>query len=264
MPENDKCMKQIKMRPNFGEHYLFYNMTFQPYQQFMLVPVGSWNYNCADEHSDVDTKAIFIPTLRDIVENKREAYTHLLPNEEHIDCCDIRSYMTSLIKGNPQFLETLFSNWGDLNTGYYGEEIHTLIHMREDIARCNPNNTIRALLGMADRNYKLCISRGEEDHLGKWVYQLVRIEECMDKYRQCRDFDDCLHTDKRDFLLSLKNNEYNKEVLTANAEAFIARCHNHYDSFISMNNKENKWTQYQVEQIVMQVIRKSIEKFDKS
>lgn len=251
------------MYPNIADHYLFYNMTFQPSQQFMLVPVGSWNYNCADEHSDVDTKAIFIPTLQDIVQNKCEAYTHLLPNEEYINCYDIRNYMKSLIKGNSQFLETLFSNWGYLNNEYYGEEIHALMHMREDIARCNPNNTMRALLGMADRNYKLCMSRGEEDHLGKWVYQLVRIEECMDKYHQCKDFEECLHTDKCDFLLSLKNNEYSKEVLTANAEAFIARCHNYYDTFIFMNNKEDEWTQYKVEQIVTEVVRKSIKKFDK-
>lgn len=256
-------MEQKTVRPNIANHYLFYNMTFKPSQQFMLVPVGSWNYNCADEHSDVDTKAIFIPTLRNIVENRCEAYTYLLPNEEHADCCDIRNYMKSLIKGNPQFLETLFSNWGDLNTGYYREEIHDLMHMREDIARCNPNNTMRAFLGMADRNYKLCESRGEENHLGKWVYQLVRIEECMNKYYQGKNFDECLHTDNRDFLLSLKNNEYSKEVLTANAEAFITRCHSHYDSFILMNNKEGKMTQYKIEQIVTQVMRKSIEKFDK-
>lgn len=252
-----------KMRPNIGEHYLFYNMTFQPYQQFMLVPVGSWNYNCADEHSDVDTKAIFIPTLSDIVENKCEAYTHLLPNEEHVDCCDIRNYMKSLIKGNPQFLETLFSNWGDLNTGYYGEEIHILMHMREDIARCNPNNTMRALLGMADRNYKLCISRGEEDHLGKWVYQLVRIEECMNKYKQGACFEDCLQTNKRDFLLSIKNNQYEKEELKSIAEGYIEYCKNHYDVFNSFNKTEDRWIQYKVEQIVTQVLRKSIGKFDK-
>ena len=257
-------MKEVvKMRPNIGEHYLFYNMTFQPYQQFMLVPVGSWNYNCADEHSDVDTKAIFIPTLRDIVENRCEAYTHLLPNEEHVDCCDIRNYMKSLIKGNPQSLETLFSNWGDLNTGYYGEEIHALMHMREDIARCNPNNTMRAFLGMADRNYKLCMSRSEEDHLGKWVYQLVRIEECMDKYKQGACFEDCLQTNKRDFLLSIKNNQYEKEELKFIAEGYIEYCKSHYDAFNSFNKTENKWTQYNVEQIVTEVVRKSIEKFDK-
>jgi len=256
-------MEQKTVSPNIVEHCRFYDKTFKPSQQFMLVPVGSWNYNCADEHSDVDTKVIFIPTLQDIVQNKCEAYTHLLSNEEHVDCCDIRNYMKSLIKGNPQFLETLFTKWRTLNFEYYYEEIHALLNMREDIARCNPNNTMRALLGMADRNYKLCMSRSEEDHLGKWVYQLVRIEECMDKYHQCKDFEECLHTDKRDFLLSLKNNEYSKEVLTANAEAFIARCHNYYDTFIFMNNKEDEWTQYKVEQIVTEVVRKSIEKFDK-
>lgn len=248
------------MGPNISEHYLFYNMTFQPYQQFMLVPVGSWNYDCADEHSDVDTKAIFIPTLSDIVENRCEAYTHLLPNEEHVDCCDIRNYMKSLIKGNPQFLETLFSNWGDLNTEYYGEEIHVLMHMREDIARCNPNNTMRAFLGMADRNYKLCISRSEEDHFGKWVYQLVRIAECMKKYQEGRSFEECIVTEKRDFLLSIKNGAYSKEDLDTIARNYIQRCQNYYEISKVLCEKEKAWTQYEVEQVITQVIRKSIEK----
>lgn len=252
--------EEIKNRPNIGEHYLFYNMTFRPHQQFMLVPVGSWNYGCADEHSDVDTKAIFVPTLRDIVENRCEAYTHLLPNEEHVDCCDIRSYMKSLIKGNPQFLETLFSKWGDLNTGYYGEEIHALIHMREDIARCNSNNTMRAFLGMADRNYKLSINRSEEDHLGKWVYQLVRIEECMDKYCKDKSFEECIDTSMSDFLLSIKNNKHSKETLAAIAYNSIKKCQSHHEVFQLINRKENKWAQYMVEEIVTQVIRKSIEK----
>jgi len=257
-------MKEVvKMHPNMSEHYFFYDINFPPYRRFMLVPIGSWNYNCADEHSDVDTKAIFIPSICDVIKDKCESYTHFLSNEEHITCHDIRNYMKSLINGNPQFLETLFTKWGDLNTEYYGEEIHYLMHMREDIARCNPNNTMRAFLGMADRNYKLCMSRNAEDHFSKWVYQLVRIEECMNKYCQYKNFDECLNTDNRDFLLSLKNNEYSKEVLTANAEAFIMLCHNHYDSFILMNNKEDTLTQRKIEQIVIQVMRKSIEKFDK-
>lgn len=257
-------MKEVvKMRPNIANHYLFYNMTFKPSQQFMLVPVGSWNYNCADERSDVDTKAIFIPTLRDIVENRCEAYTRLLSNEEHIDCCDIRNYMKSLIKGNPQFLETLFSNWGFLNIEYYGEEIHALMHMREDITRCNPNNTMRAFLGMAERNYKLCMSRGEENHLGKWVYQLVRIQECMQKYCQDKNFMDCLVSDNRNYLLLIKNNSYDKDTLISIAEKSIIKCKTTYDSFELMNRIEDRWTQVMVKEIVTEVVRKSIEKFEK-
>ena len=256
-------MEQKTVRPNIANHYLFYNMTFKPSQQFMLVPVGSWNYNCADEHSDVDTKAIFVPTLQDVVQNKCEAYTYLLPNREHVDCCDIRNYMKSLIKGNPQFLETLFTKWEDLNTEYYGEEIHALMSKREDIARCNPNNTMRAFLGMADRNYKLCMSRSEEDHLRKWVYQLVRIEECMNKYCQHRSFEECLCTDQRGFLLFIKNNSYDKETLIDCSNKYIERCKEYYEAFKLFNEAENKWVQIEVEQIVTEVMRKSIEKFDK-
>jgi len=251
------------MCPCMDEHFSYYNNTFKLSQQFLLVPVGSWNYNCADEHSDVDTKAVFIPTLQDIVENKCEAYTHLFPNEEHIDCCDIRNYMKSLIKGNPQFLETLFSNWGYLNTRYYWGMAEELFHKRDKIAYCNPNNTMRAFFGMADRNYKLCLSRGKEDHLGKWVYQLVRIQECMDKYSQDKSFEECLTTNKRDYLLSIKNNEFSKENLISIAEKSIFDCKAVYDYFELMNRAEDKYTQYMIKEIVTEVVRKSIEKFDK-
>ena len=247
------------MGPDFSNHINFYKHEIPPYRCFLITPVGSWNYNCADKYSDIDTKAIFVPSINDVIQNKCESYSYIFPNKEHIDFCDIRNYMKSLIKGNPQFLETLFTKWWYFNNESYGEEIHTLIHMREVIARCNPNNTMRAFLGMAERNYKLCISRSEEDHLGKWVYQLVRIEECMDKYGQGRSFKECLTTSKREFLLSLKNNEYSKEVLLATAEEYIARCHNHNETFIFMNYKEDKIVQYGIEKIITQVFRKSIE-----
>lgn len=244
------------------EHIQFYDFEFLRYRQFMLAPVGSWNYNCADEHSDVDVKAIFAPNIDDVVEGKCEAYTHLLPNGEHIDCCDIRNYMKSLIKGNPQFVETLFSHWTYFNISFYGEEIHYLREMREKIARCNPQNTMRAFLGMADRNYKLVNDRFYEDHINKWAYQLMRIEECMCKYSQGRSFEDCLISNKRDDLLAVKNGKFSKEELIANSKEVIDLCKDHYDTCKFIGEPEDKWTQRQIKEIVKQVCSKSIERVD--
>lgn len=250
------------MRPEMKDHYEYYNYMYPPYRQFMLVPVGSWNYDCADEHSDVDTKAIFIPSIDEVIENKCEAYTHIFPNEEHLDCCDIRRYMTSLLKGNPQFVETLFSPWIYPNNEFYGEEIHALLNMREEIARCNPQNTMRAFLGMADRNYKLVNDRFYEDHINKWAYQLMRIEECMIKYSQGRSFEDCLVSNQRDDLLAVKNGKFSKKELISKSEAIIERCKIHYDVCKAVGEPEDKWTQVRVKQLVIDVFQKSIERVD--
>lgn len=249
-------------KPNMTEHFQFYDYEFPPYRQFILAPVGSWNYECADEHSDVDTKAIFLPSIDDVIEGKCEAYTHLLPNGEHIDCCDIRNYMKSLIKGNPQFVETIFSSWIYPNDEFYGEEVYALLNMREKIARCNPQNTMRAFLGMADRNYSLVNDRFYEDHINKWAYQLMRIEECMCKYGQGRSFKDCLISNKRDDLLAVKNGEFSKEELISKSATIIDICKTHYDVMKAINEPEDKWTQRLVKEIVKQVCKKSIERVD--
>lgn len=51
---------------------------------------GSQNYNLEYEESDVDTKAIIVPTLEDIVKNKKSvSYTHVRDNDEHVDVKDV-------------------------------------------------------------------------------------------------------------------------------------------------------------------------------
>lgn len=240
------------------EHIQFVECQYSKDKRFLISPVGSWNYGCADEKSDIDTKAIVIPNLTDIVYNRCDSIDHILPNQEHCSIADIRNFMKSIQKGNPQFLEVLFSDYIECNLEMCGEEIHGLIHNREEIARCNPQNTMRAFLGMADRNYQLCNNRGQEDHANKWLYQLVRIEECMRKYKEGYSFGDCIKTSKRDTLLEIKNNHYSDELLHEEAEYSINKCREHYEAHV--NFYEVRWVQVLVEEIVKSVIKKSLER----
>lgn len=252
------------MAPNLGQHIEFYDYMYYPYRRFILAPIGSWNYDCADEKSDTDTKAIIIPNMDDIIQNNCNSFTHIFPNEEHFDATDIRNFMKSLQKGNPQFIEVLFSKWVIPNLDYYAEEFYSLYNMREDIARCNSANTLRAFLGMADRNYKLATDRSEEDHVSKWVYQLVRIEECMKKYMNDYSFADCLITNQKEDLLDIKHQiHYSKERLLRVAENSISTCRSIYEvDKIYHPREENKWIQRMIYEIVIQVFRKSIERMD--
>ena len=67
---------------------------------------GSQNYNLDYPGSDIDTKAIIIPTFKDIVLNKKPVSTTLiLPSNEHIDVKDIRLYMDCFKKQNINFID---------------------------------------------------------------------------------------------------------------------------------------------------------------
>lgn len=250
--------------PNLTQHIEFYDYMYYPYRRFILAPIGSWNYNCADEKSDTDTKAIIIPHMDDIIQNKCDSFTHIFPNEEHFDATDIRNFLKSLQKGNPQFVEVLFSKWIYPNEDFYGKEIYELLKIREDIARCNAANTMRAFLGMADRNYKLSQDRFYEDHLSKWVYQLVRIEECMKKYSNDYSFADCLITNQREDLLDIKHStHYTQERLLNVAEASINTCRNVYEAYTAyQTHEENKWIQRILYELVKDICKKSISEVD--
>ena len=82
------------------------------YEIFALVLQGSQNYGLDiynDEYkSDVDTKLIVLPTLDDLIEERKPiSYTHVLDNDEHIDVKDIRIMWDCFKKQNVNFIEIL-------------------------------------------------------------------------------------------------------------------------------------------------------------
>ena len=85
-------MKEIKTR--LLEH--LEDAHSNGYQPVYLAVQGSQNYDLQYEHSDVDTKAIVLPSLNDIVLSKKQiSTTHILENDEHCDVKDIRLIWTA-------------------------------------------------------------------------------------------------------------------------------------------------------------------------
>lgn len=80
---------------------------------------GSQNYDLDYEGSDIDTKAIVLPTFEQIVFNTKPVSTTLiLENDEHIDVKDIRIMFSCFKKQNINFLEILFTDYFILNKDY--------------------------------------------------------------------------------------------------------------------------------------------------
>ena len=80
---------------------------------------GSQNYGLDYEGSDIDTKCFLVPTLEDIIFNKKPiSTTHIRANEEHIDFKDIRLFLTTVRKQNLNFMEILFTKYKIVNPTY--------------------------------------------------------------------------------------------------------------------------------------------------
>lgn len=112
---------------------------------------GSQNYHLDDEESDIDTKAIIIPSLDDLIFDRAPVSETYVINEknEHIEAKDIREMCKMFRKQNPSYLELLF-------TPYYISyvpEIDTLREHAEEIARYDISLGLNAMRGMVMEKY---------------------------------------------------------------------------------------------------------------
>lgn len=83
MDRKEKVMKRLQ------EHYDY--LVNQGHEVVFLAHQGSYNYNLDYEKSDIDSKAVVLPSFEDFVHSKSPfSYTYILENEEHIDTKDVR------------------------------------------------------------------------------------------------------------------------------------------------------------------------------
>ena len=174
---------------------------------------GSQNYGLDYEGSDIDTKCIVLPTLEDLIFNRKPvSTTHVLPNEEHLDLKDVRLYFQTFRKQNLNFMEILFTKYKIVNPTY--EPMwNRLIENNEQIARYNPVGAVKTMKGIAMEKYHAMEHRypSKVDIIDKWGYDgkqlhhLLRVGEYLDRYVAGEPYADCLLTKKADLLKKVKD-----------------------------------------------------------
>ena len=174
---------------------------------------GSQNYGLDYEGSDIDTKCFLVPTLEDIIFNKKPiSTTHIRANEEHIDFKDIRLFLTTVRKQNLNFMEILFTKYKIVNPTY--EPMwNRLIENNEQIARYNPVGAVKTMKGIAMEKYHAMEHRypSKVDIINKWGYDgkqlshLIRVDEYLARYIAGELYADCLITKKPELLIATKN-----------------------------------------------------------
>ncbi len=174
---------------------------------------GSQNYGLDYEGSDIDTKCIVLPTLEDLIFNRKPvSTTHVLPNEEHLDLKDVRLYTATFRKQNLNFMEILFTKYKIVNPTYK-QCWNRLIENNEQIARYNPVGAVKTMKGIAMEKYHAMEHRYPSkvdliDSIGydpKQLHHLLRVEEYLHRYLSGEKYADCLYSRMGDYLQSVKN-----------------------------------------------------------
>lgn len=183
------------------EHYKeLKDIGYNDYDWVTVMLQGSQNYELDYEGSDIDTKAILLPSFKDIVLNhKPVSTTHIRKNDEHIDLKDIRLMLQCYKKQNLNFVETLFTSWRVVNPIYY-QEWQKLVHMREEIARYNPYAAVKSMKGIAMEKYHALyhpypVAAEEIMRFGyssKQLHHLLRVQDFLIKYIQGEEYKKCM------------------------------------------------------------------------
>ena len=176
---------------------------------------GSQNYGLDYEGSDIDTKCIVLPTLEDLIFNRKPvSTTHVLPNEEHLDLKDVRLYFQTFRKQNLNFMEILFTKYKIVNPTY--EPMwNRLIENNEQIARYNPVGAVKTMKGIAMEKYHAMEHRYPSkvdliERLGfdpKQLHHLIRVREYLGRYISGEKYADCLIPRNAEWLSKLKDTQ---------------------------------------------------------
>lgn len=153
-------MKEFKredfIRDKMQEHWVW--LQDNGYEVVGLFLQGSQNYGTdlyTDEYmSDVDTKAIILPTLENIVSGSLPtSFTHVMPDNSHIDIKDIRVMVDMWEKQNISYLELLYTDYHIWNMDYYNE-LKAIEDIRDDITSMHKNQLLRCIQGMSGNKIK--------------------------------------------------------------------------------------------------------------
>ena len=174
---------------------------------------GSQNYGLDYEGSDIDTKAIVVPSFEDFVLNKKPASTTLiLPSNEHVDVKDIRLMNQCFRKQNINFIEILFTKYRYMNPKY--EALYQLMFdNNEKIAHYNNYAAVNCIAGMVyekhkamEHPYPTLIDKIEKyGYDNKQLHHIIRCEEFLRRYISGVPYAECLISNFPQRLIEIKS-----------------------------------------------------------
>lgn len=167
---------------------------------FVIASNGSMNYGLETENSDIDSKLLTIPSLKQLINDKRSNCLHeMSDNGEHVEIKDIAIYMKTILKQNINFVETLFAK-GIIVNPKYKDEWNALVKNREKIARYDTHRAVKCMYGMMIQKQKDMVtptpgrmkSIEKIGYDAKSFHHVIRLGMFLSDYVRGMKYADCL------------------------------------------------------------------------
>lgn len=200
-----------------------------PNDQIMCIAAyGSMNYNMFKPGvSDVDTKAIYVPSYEEAVFEKRISREYHVGNDEHCELKDIREMANMWRKQNINFVEILFTPYILINPLYI-DEWRSFAHLRESIAHYDEKKTHLSVGSQAANTLRQMRNKGYD---GKKYANALRLAYFFHCYHlEGFPYWDCINLpeEKAKQLMEIKYSDdpevgfsyYDPELLEENLELY--------------------------------------------
>lgn len=187
--------------------FAHYHEVERDYNVFGTMLYGSQNYGVALPESDVDVKTMILPSFDSIVFDKqRVAIDKRMPDSSINNIKDYRDMFDNYLKGNINFLETLYTPYFMANPNHL-EEFVELQKNRDLIANSCPQKTMIIVSNLAESNAKKITG---PDYNFKHLMHIVRLYIFMRDFYRSMSFGDSIYpTENTDFLLDFRINKRN-------------------------------------------------------
>ena len=204
---HQKVMESIK------EQYLAL-----PKEPIFIAHYGSYNYGMETENSDVDTKAMIAPSMRDVILGKKMVSKVYQMNEiDQCDVKDLRLMIQNFQKQNINFLEILFTPYHYINPKYE-KELQVLIENRERIANVDNHLIMKTMSGMARQKFialehpypSIKDKIDKYGYCGKQLHHIARLDQFITRWVMSEEsFESRLrpYPETVSTLIAYKNNE---------------------------------------------------------
>lgn len=231
----------IEIANGVKEHYDETMQFFAPNKVVGVFLAGSQNYGLNDSKSDIDTKAIILPSMDSIIFNQSPiSTTHIRDNDEHIDFKDIRLMMQMFRKQNINYLEILFTNHFYLNP-LYAHDINTLRYYAETVAHYDRKKAVCTMYGTMKTKREQMSKDTPAKHevymqLGydpKELLHLLRVGEFIERYINGETYRECLRPASLEYLKSVKRGIYTLKDAERCADVALNKAKTLVDDFLA-------------------------------
>lgn len=240
------------------------------YEVVALFLQGSQNYELDiyddDYKSDIDAKAIVLPTMEDVILNKKPvSNTIVQENNEHIEVKDIRVMKEMFVRQNISYIELLYTKFIIVNPKYK-EYVIDLLDIRNEIATINKNQFLRCIKGMSMEKYKalehpyptIIDKINKYGYDPKQLHHILRLYEFVERYLVNKEeLSSCYVSNVKEELIRIKKGFYNLEEARMLAKVYDTKTKELCNSYITEEDNINFDTIDKLNSIITNILRYS-------